>query len=181
MRKGCGGLRQAQSSRVGGDGAEDGGTQGPWWGLERRAIELGQWRLELELRLAGAILHGPRIGLLRADECGVTAELFERDDARLMYLAARCCLAEWTIQDKTRVLLMARCALQSWGLWDRRALRSERGFDWSDESLVCLACGQEGPGDVTIYAPQLIDLDRRLREGRELWRRMHELLDGVGK
>jgi hypothetical protein len=153
---------------------------GPWWGLERRVIEVQRWRLELEIRLAGSILSLPPIGLLRADEFGVTPELFDRADALLMYQAARCCRAEGTIEDKTRVLLMARCALQSWDLWDRRVGRAERGFMWSDESLVSLACGDDGPGDVTIYAPQLIDLDRRLREGRELWRRMDRLFDEIG-
>jgi len=176
-----------------GEGGGDGDVnRSPWWGLERRVIELQDWRMELEIRLAGAILRLPRIGLLRADECGLTAEAFDRPDALLMYQAVRCCRWAGTIDDRTTVLRTARCALQSWGLWlDRPAHPGERGLLWSDANLVNLACGgaagtggfgndedgDDGPGDVVDYAPQLIDLDRRVREGRELWRRMYELFD----
>ena len=166
-----------------------GGESGfaPWrprWGLERKAEEVAAWRLELEMRLIGALLHGPRIGWLRAQECGMHDDLFERDDMRLMYQAVRCCAENGgadMLDDKTTVLAMARQALRWGGFWIKSAHRDHRGYFWSDENLVDLACsGDDGPGDVTLYATQLIELDTAVNEARKLWRRMYELLDGIG-
>jgi hypothetical protein len=152
-----------------------------WWKAERLAVELGWWRTELEIRLAGAILYLPHIGLLRADECGVRAALFEREDAWCMYMAARYCAHLGRAQDRTAVLAMARAVLRMYGWWDDRAAAHERGMFWSERNLVNLALSGEGPGDVILYADQLIDLDRRVRLARRCWRRMTELLDGWGK
>ena len=154
---------------------------GPWWGLERSVVEVQRWRVELEVRLAGAILRLPRVGLLRADEAGVTAASFERPDALLMYQAAQCCRADGTVEDKSIVLATARAALRSWDLWDPRQPRAARGLAWSDESLVALACGADGDavGDVTVYGPQLVEVERRMTEGRRLWGEMYRLFEAV--
>jgi hypothetical protein len=140
------------------------------------------WRLELEVRLIGAMLHGPRVGWLRAQEAGMHDDLFERDDVRLMYQAVRCCAENHDmLEDKTAVLAMARAALRWGGFWIKQAHANERGFWWSEHNLVDLACsGDDGPGDVPLYATQLIELDNAVNEARKLWRRMYELLDGVG-
>jgi hypothetical protein len=172
-------MRQGRTQWCGG---ESGFT--PWrprWGLERKALELGAWRMELEVRLMGAMLHGPRIGLLRADECGLTDQRFDRDDMRLMYQAVCCCEQNGMLDDKTLVLAMVRAAL-CWGrFWIRDAHRNERGFWWSEANLVDLACGgDDGPGDVREYARQLIELDEAVAEARKLWQQMIELLDHVG-
>src|SRR4051812_13668856 len=97
MRRGRLDAAESRWALVDGRWVED----GPWWGLERRVVEVQRWRVELEVRLAGAILSGPEIGLLRADEAGVSAESFERPDALLMYQAARCCRAGGTVEDKS--------------------------------------------------------------------------------
>jgi hypothetical protein len=136
--------------------------------------------MTLEVRLIGAILSGPRIGLARADEAGLAVDHFDRPDARLMFLAVRYCAAHGTIDDRVGVLAMARHALRWGGYWLDAALACERGLLWSDASLVDLA-GSEEVGDVGLYAAQLIDLDARVREARGCWERMVELLDGVGR
>jgi len=134
--------------------------------------------MTLEARLVGAILSGPRIGLARAEAAGVTAALFERPDARLMYLAVQC--RRDAQEDRIGVLATARHALRWGGYWLDAALACERGLLWSDASLVDLA-GSEDVGDVGLYAAQLVDLDARVREARGCWERMVELLDGVGR
>src|SRR6476659_9654551 len=51
-----------------------------WTKLERLTLEVAEWRMTLEVLLAGAILSHPRAGLAQAQRAGVTAELFERPD-----------------------------------------------------------------------------------------------------
>ncbi|MDB5320451.1 MAG: hypothetical protein JWN40_2082, partial [Phycisphaerales bacterium] len=109
-------------------GGESGWTAWqPRWGLERKSLEVAAWRLELEMRLVGAMLHGPRVGWMRAEEAGVSDELFERDDARLMYQAVRCCAENGMLDDKSQVLAMARAALRWGGFWIVQAHPDERG------------------------------------------------------
>jgi len=159
--------------------AEDDDDRGGGWSkLERLANEVADWRMTLEVRLIGAILACPRIGLGRAEQAGVTADVFERPDARLMFCAAQCCRE--ALGDRIAVLATARHALRWGGYWLDAALACERGMLWSDASLVDLA-GSEDVADVGLYAAQLIDLDARVREARGCWERMVELLDGVGR
>jgi hypothetical protein len=147
------------------------------WALERLVLEVVGWRMELEWRLAGAILRYPDVGLLRADEAGVTADVFEREDVMLIYQAVRAAAG----MDKVGVLAMAMHVLKRYGYWRPGALPAERGMNWSERNLVDLANGDDGPGDVAGYARQLRDLDRRLRTAGALWRRMYRVLDGAGR
>jgi hypothetical protein len=149
-----------------------------WTKLERLAIEVADWRMTLEVDLVGAILACPRVGLARAEKAGVTADVLERPDARLMFLAVQCCRE--ALDDRIGVLATARHALRWGGYWLDAALACERGLLWSDASLVDLAVSGD-VADVGLYAAQLIDLDARVREARGCWERMVELLDGVGR
>jgi hypothetical protein len=112
----------------------------------------------------------------------------------LIYLAARWCAdrgelhyagddgdGDGALADRTAVLVMARRALRWAGYWNDAAIATERGLAWSDANLVHLAMRNDGPGDVALYATQLLDLDRRQRIARRCWRRMTEVLDGWGK
>lgn len=149
--------------------------------LERLSVELADFRLSLELQLAGAILKYPHIGMLRANECGVTTALFEREDARVMYLAALYCQQSGQSENSGLVYALAIHGLKLWGFWDERARAFERGFQWSAENLADLICQSSGPGDVIEFARQLIDLDRRLRVASRLWLRLRKVLDEAGK
>jgi hypothetical protein len=158
----------------------------PWWRAERLAVELADWRLTIELNLAAAVCLVPLIGLRRAEELGVTARLFERPDAQLIYLSALWCADRGELRgdpcaDRTSVLAMCCRALRWGGYWDDRAIASERGLAWSERNLVDVVMRSDGPADVVCYAPQLLDLDRRQCVARRCWRRMTDVLDGWGK
>jgi hypothetical protein len=159
-------------------GVDDSG----WTKLERLTFETARWRMELEIRLVGAMLNLPRVGLAQAEAAGVTADLIERPDAWLMYLAMLCCARDGSIDDRTAVLAMARHVLRASGYWDVQAKAHERGLRWSGASLVNLVCRGDGDGveDVACYAAQLVDLDRRAAEARRCWAQMIGALEGVG-
>jgi hypothetical protein len=136
-------------------------------------------RLQVEERLIARVLHHPRIGVMRCEERGVHAGLFDREDFRWMFLAAQCCHRDGGDSDeacRTIVLSMARHALKLGGFWDDQAVAHERGMAWSERNLVSLACRDGDVRDVCRWADELVRVARNQERARRHWRAMVALL-----
>ena len=158
--------------------APDRATQANWF-LEELSIAAAVTRLKVEHRLIASVLACPRIGILRCEERGVGAHLFDRFDFALMFLAAQMRHRHDPNDDRATqlaVLSMARFALKQYGFWDETAVAHERGMAWSEKNLVRLACVDGDVRDACFWAEELARIVKNQERARRHWRAMVELL-----
>lgn len=143
--------------------------------LDGLACALAEERGNVEAELIGAILSEPARGICLALNAGVNAALFEQDDLRLMFVAAKA-----SNGSKLDLLRVIRAALIRLGLWDETDHRFfSRCMRWGDESLWSLACDSfPGPLAVNSLARKLQWIDARQKQAGWHKGQMIGLLDG---
>jgi hypothetical protein len=143
--------------------------------IDALACELAEVRAKIEEQLIGGILSVPAMGVVRAEQSGVDAAMFDQDDLRAMFVA----IVHARDRPKPAVICLVKALMMHMGFWDSTdTVGSNRGMKWGDRSLNALADSYPGPVVVSHFARKLKAIDARQRQARACCHELHGLLAG---
>ena len=140
---------------------------------------LNEQRDRLERDLLAAVLGSPRQAIPELERCGLTPEMIEAEDLRLML---HICIRDWQLP-RDNILRLIVEELRAEGYWDDTQLAGAESMLWSVAAFAAFTdrfSRWESPmcrSEAAIWANRLVKLSWAMSDAKEHFDRGYKLLE----